>query len=95
MGALVDHTSSRQATRAQRALGSRFFIGNALSALDVFWATFAAMLEPLPQEVCGMDEMLRVGYTLRDPEVRKAADPLLLEHRDFIYQEYLQLPMDF
>jgi hypothetical protein len=27
--------------------------------------------------------------------VRRAADPLLLEHRDFVYREYLRLPLDF
>lgn len=81
--------------RDQQRRGSRFFVGNALSALDLYWATFSAMLEPLPPELCPMNEMLRVGYTLSDPEVRKAADPLLLEHRDAIYRDYLELPLDF
>ena len=31
----------------QRASGSRFFIGNQLSALDIYWATFSGMCAPL------------------------------------------------
>lgn len=87
-------TELSEQLHAQRDRGSLFFVGERLTALDVYWATFAAMLEPLPEQQCAMDPGLRMGYTLADPEVRKAADPLLLEHRDFIYQEYLQLPLD-
>lgn len=88
-------TALSQQLRRQAERGSRYFIGDALSALDLYWATFAAMLEPLPENLCPMDPGLRHGYTLADPDVLKAADPLLLEHRDFIYREYLELPLDF
>jgi glutathione S-transferase len=88
-------TALSEQLRAQSARGSRFFVGDSLTALDIYWATFAAMVEPLPDDVCPMDAGLRRGYTLGDPEVRKAADPALLEHRDFIYREVLGLPMDF
>ena len=81
--------------RDQQRRGSRFFVGDTLSALDLYWATFAAMIEPLPPELCPMNEGLRAGYTLSDPKVREAADPLLLEHRDAIYRDYLELPLDF
>ena len=53
------------------------------------------MLEPLPQDVCPMPEMLRTGYLATEPELRKAADPILLEHRDFMYEEVIGLPLDF
>jgi glutathione S-transferase len=79
---------------AQRAKGSRYFIGDRLSALDVYWAAFAALLSPLPPEQCPMPDVMRSQYTLRDPVMREAAAPLLLEHRDFIYDEHLELPID-
>jgi glutathione S-transferase len=79
----------------QRERGSRFFVGEALSAVDVYWATFAALLDPLPHEVCPMPKGIRASYLLMDPDVRKAADPILLEHRDFMYREFLTLPLDF
>jgi glutathione S-transferase len=79
----------------QRDAGSRFFIGNSLSALDIYWATFATLLQPLPQELCPMTPGLRRAQTVTDPQILQARDPILLEHRDFIYHDYLQLPMDF
>ena len=80
--------------REQRGRGSRFFVGQQLSALDIYWAAFAAMVLPLPQEQCPMPELIRRHYELRDPTARAAANPILLEHRDFIYGEYLELPLD-
>jgi glutathione S-transferase len=80
--------------RAQRARGSRFLLGDALSALDLYWATFAALLAPLPQELCPMDPGMRAFYGLRDPAQRAPGDELLLEHRDAIYRDFLELPVD-
>lgn len=79
----------------QRARGSRFFIGDQLSALDIYWATFAAVVRPLPPELCPMATAFRALYTESNPRVTAAATPLLLEHRDFIYGEYLELPVVF
>jgi glutathione S-transferase len=45
---------------AQRRAGSRYFVGAALSAADLYWAAFA----------------------------------ILLEHRDFVYQSHIGLPLD-
>lgn len=78
----------------QRARGSRFLVGDRLSALDVYWAAFAAMIEPLPPELCPMPEPMRRSYRVTDPAIRAAADPALLEHRDRVYREYLELPID-
>jgi glutathione S-transferase len=85
---------SRQ-LREQRAAGSPYFVGERLSALDLYWAAFALMLEPLPDALCKLHPRMRESYALRDPAVRAAADALLLEHRDFIYRTHLSLPLDF
>ncbi len=79
----------------QRQDGSHFLIGNELSALDIYWAASAAMIQPLPPELCDMPRWLRTTYTANDPRVVEAVRPELLEHRDFIYRQYLQLPLDF
>jgi glutathione S-transferase len=81
--------------RDQRARGSRFFVAHALSALDVYWAAFAAIVRPLPESLCPMPSFLRAQYDVKDAMVSAAVDPILLEHRDFIYHEYLRLPLDF
>ena len=78
----------------QRQRGSRFFIGDQLCALDIYWAAFCALINPLPEELCPMPASFRKTYTNQDPVIAAAASPLLMEHRDFIYHEYLQLPVD-
>jgi hypothetical protein len=45
--------------------------------------------------LCPMPEFLRAQYDVKDAQVSKAVDPILLEHRDFIYRECLQVPLDF
>ena len=74
--------------------GSKFFIGDRLSALDIYWSTFAALIQPLPHELCPMPDAFRTMYTNTDPVVQAALNPVLLEHRDFIYHDYLELPID-
>ena len=81
--------------RSQRARGSRYFIGDSLTALDIHSATFAALVQPLPDELCPLPGYLRKTYSELDETVAAAANgaPELLEHRDYIYREYLELPV--
>ena len=79
----------------QRAAGRRFLVGEALSALDIYWATFAALLDPLPPDQCPMPEPMRMQYTVGDPVVCAALDTALLEHRNFVDREFLRLPLEF
>jgi glutathione S-transferase len=80
---------------AQRRRGSRYLVGDSLSAADLMWAAFAAMFAPLPHEICPMSPGLRRMYTATDPRLLAALDPLLLEHRDFVYARHLELPLRF
>jgi len=79
---------------AQRRSGSRFFIGDRLSALDIYWAAFAALIQPLPDDLCKMSPGFRRMYTCTDAAVAAEASPQLLAHRDFVYHEFLELPVD-
>ena len=78
----------------QSRRGSRYLIGNQLSALDIYWATFCAIINPLPDELCPMAPEFRSAYTNKDPAIAAVVSPRLYEHRDFIYHEYLELPVD-
>ena len=80
--------------KSQYARGLHFFIGEALSALDVYWTAFANLLDPLPKEQCPMPEGYRPGFTVSDPVVKEALTPLLLEHRSRIFREYFRDPME-
>ena len=79
--------------KAQRAAGSRFYVGNALSAVDVYSATFMALLSPLPQAQCAMDAGSRAAMETLDAATAAALDPMLLEHRDMMYRERLEQPL--
>jgi len=80
---------------AQAARGSRYLLGDALSVLDLTWATFAVLVRPLPPDVCPMPAQVRATYEAKHPAVEAALDPALLAHRDFVYQRHLPLPLDF
>lgn len=82
-----------QRLKDQQAKGSKFLLGDSLTALDVYWATFAALIAPLPPDKCPMMEGLRKVFEASDPEIAKVVDPALVAHRDFIYNEYLVLPI--
>lgn len=80
---------------ASRARGSRYFIGDGLSALDLYAACFYALLEPLPPELCPMATSYRPAYRNADPDIEKHMTPALREHREFIYRQHLVLPIVF
>ena len=55
----------------------------------------AALLRSMPEELYTMRATMRAGYTVTDLDAVEAGDPMLLEHRDFIYEKHLELPIDF
>ena len=79
--------------KAQRDADSGYYLGRTLSALDIYSATFMALFAPLEASLCPMPESLRKGFEAMDDDTRKALDPILLEHRDRIYREHLELPV--
>jgi glutathione S-transferase len=79
--------------KAQGQAGSRYYVGNSLTAVDVYSATFAALFDPLPQVHCAMDAGTRTAFQTRDAETEPALDPILFEHRDMMYANHLELPL--
>ncbi|MGP0060961.1 MAG: hypothetical protein ACLPID_16925 [Beijerinckiaceae bacterium] len=79
--------------RAQREAGSRYYVGDSLTAVDVYSATFTAMFDPLPPDQCEMDHSTRTAFETRDAQTEAVLDPILFEHRDMMYAEYLELPL--
>ena len=80
---------------AQRKAGSEYLVGTSFTAVDLYWACFAAMFAPLPHDLCPMPTALRTLYTVSEGPVATALDPELLIHRDRIYERHLILPLDF
>lgn len=79
--------------RSQHAKGSRYYVGNSLTAVDVYSAAFMALFRPLPQEQCAMSAPTRAAFETRDAQTEGALDPILLRHRDMTYADYLELPL--
>lgn len=79
--------------KAQREAGSAYYVGGSLTAVDVYSATFMAMFGPLPAQHCQMDAGTRAVFETRDAQTEAALDPILFEHRDRVYSQYLELPL--
>jgi glutathione S-transferase len=77
----------------QRQTGNRYYVGDTLTAVDIYSATCMAMFVPMPADQCQMDGPIRAALESRDAQVEAALDPILLEHRDRIYAEKLELPL--
>lgn len=84
-----------QRLRDQQVAGSDYFIGTDVTALDLYWACFSMMVRPLPQDVNPMPDWLRPLYSGCHPTVNAAIDPILIAHRDRIYQRHIGLPLDY
>ena len=79
--------------RAQQSAGKDYYLGDTLSAVDVYSAAFMALFKPLPQEQCAMSATLRSALEWLNDETRAALDPLLLKHRDMMYTRHLETPL--
>jgi glutathione S-transferase len=81
--------------RAQQSVGSDYLVGDSLSAGDIYAACFSNSIAPLPKEVNPMPEYLWAIYSDHPPEIMAAIDPILITHRNRIYDRHIGLPLDY
>jgi len=81
------------ALRVQRDAGHSYYLGDALSAVDIYSATFMGLFKPLPEAQCAMHTGARTALEWLDAPTAAALDPILLEHRDMVYERHLELPL--
>ncbi|MCB2076770.1 MAG: hypothetical protein KDE55_03620 [Novosphingobium sp.] len=79
----------------QRDTGSRYLVGDRLGACDVHWACFSLLVDRLLPEQCYLPEHMRDLFSTMTDEVRAALDPILIEHRAHVWQDYIGLPLDY
>ena len=79
--------------KQQQASGSPYLVGAQLTAADLYCAAVMTFFRPLPEERCPMNADTRAAFETRDPQAEAALDPILLAHRDRIYEIYLELPV--
>jgi hypothetical protein len=80
---------------SQQARGKRYLVGDRLSALDIYWAVCCGILDPMPPDRCPMADGFRGVYGNTDSRIDKALSRELRAHRDFIYDEHLEMPVVF
>jgi len=73
--------------------GHRYLMGAQLSAVDIYWATFCNLVDPLPIEKLPLPEAMHPLFKAKEPEIHAALDPSLLDLRDLVYTKYLELPV--
>ena len=81
--------------KAQYARDVKFFVGDTVSALDIYWVAFMNLLDPLPKAQCPMPDEWRPAFIATDPQIKAALDPLLIEHRNQIFKDHFRDPMEF
>lgn len=77
-----------------RVVGAEYLLGPTLTALDLAWAAFAALIQPLPEDLCPMKPLWRDLYTWMPSAASPHAVDSLLAHRERIYRSLLPLPID-
>lgn len=78
---------------AQKAAGSDYYLGDAPSAVDIYSAAIMALFKPLPESVCAMKETTRGAFETLNDATKAALHPILLSHRDRMYERHLALPL--
>ncbi len=75
------------------ASGGKYLLGDTVTAADVQLACSVALFAPLPVEQCAMLPPFRDAYESLDEATKDALNPVLLKHRDRMYEEHLELPL--
>ena len=77
----------------ERLASGPWLCGGALSAVDVYWAVFANLFAPLPEDELPALPMIREAYSCRDEDINAALTPRLRAHQRRIYDDHLELPV--
>ena len=77
-----------------RAAGHRYLLGDTLTALDIYVATFLTPITGVSEAECpAMMPPLRPAFAYVGKQVGDLLSPELAAHRRFIYDEHLGWPI--
>lgn len=80
---------------AQAKSGSRYFVGDAVSAVDFYWAAFSNVFVPMSAELCEMPAFYVDLCAAVPSHLDKTPAPILFEHRDHVVRSYFRTPIAF
>jgi len=78
---------------SQKKAGNDFFFGDAVSALDIYWAAFSVLLSPYSEDRVPMPAKAAAGFAACGPVVEAALDQSLIDHRNAIFDSCFEAPM--
>ena len=78
----------------QKTKGSPYLVGDKLTAADIYWAAFSVLYDTHSKENNPMPDVIHEAFAACDDRLDAARDPILLEHRDYIYKNYMTYPID-
>jgi len=83
-----------QQLEASHAAGHRYLLGDSLTALDLYLATFLTPIVGVSEEECpAMRADLRAAFRHLEGELGPLVPPALAEHRMFVYRQHLPWPI--
>jgi glutathione S-transferase len=80
---------------AQQAAGRDYFVGNAVSAADIYWTTFSNLLCAMSADICPMPAFYRDCAEFGAAQLDAPLPAILIDHRERIVRRYFCLPMWF
>ena len=83
--------------KAQEKNGSRYLIGDSLTALDVYWATMSMTILPVPLEIMPKTKQNQgmLGFfemNSKIPEIANALSNRIRDHQQYILTTYCETP---
>ncbi len=80
--------------KAQRSAGSDYLVTDSLTAADIYWAYFSVFVDTMTPEQNPMEDQLRAMWDASGAKLG-VVDPIVIEHRDRIFEKHLKLPLEY
>ena len=77
----------------QAALGNRYFMGDRLTAADIYWTAFSNLFSPMTADLCTMPDAYRGLGPLLEQYLGETPPQILLDHRDYVARNHFQIPI--
>jgi glutathione S-transferase len=77
----------------QAALGHRYFMGDQLTAADIYWTAFSNLFSPMTADLCTMPESYRGLGPVLQLYLEDPLPQILFDHRDYVARNHFRLPI--
>lgn len=79
----------------QTTEGKQYFMGDDLTAADIYWAAFSNLLVPMADDLCIMPDFVRDTGLIAQQHLETPLPQILLDHRDYVVREHFRIPIAF